>query len=627
MTGSNYRDELVDKVRESNDIVSVVSEYVKLKKIGNRHVGLCPFHSERTPSFSVSADRQLFYCFGCHIGGNVFTFIMKMDGLTFQEAVRRLAERAGLDISSREEAPQERAARERRERSYAVNALAMAYYRQVLIRTKAAQQAREYLERRGVGPEAQERFAIGYAPQTWDALIRALETKGVTAQEVCDASLGVPNSDERSHGSHDRFRNRLIFPIVNVYGRVVGFGGRSLGEDTPKYLNSPESAVFAKRANLYGINIAADSIRTAGDAVVVEGYMDVVAAHQAGEGNVVASLGTALTPEQVRLISRYASRIVICYDADAAGAQATMRGIGTARDAGLEVRVASLPDGHDPDSLVRAKGGDALRTAIQSAVPFARHQVERAIAQADPSDFESRVRAARAAIEVIAGVDDEVERTEYIRELSGRLQVDPSAFTTEVRKQRARRAAQQREARAGARRPAAGAASRTVQPAAAESVGTLGADDSVSESKAYLEVESALIRLAALGATNRARVIKEVGQDGFRVAANQELFRLLCEQGMNSDSLSAAELIDMVPADLKSHSAAVLFGAKPWEGEASAAERTIAAWRQFTMKRRLSELDVEIREADASGEDQRVSALQQEQQRLRGALGPDVTIY
>ena len=371
---SKFSDDLIDKVREANDIVSVVSEYVQLKKAGNRFVGLCPFHTERTPSFSVSPDRQLFYCFGCHVGGNVFTFIMKMEGLTFPEAVRRLGQRAGIDVSTDAESPQERAARERRESIYRVNALALEYYRQILMRAPHAQGARDYLKRRRIESDTQEKFKLGYAPASWDSLLSIIAGKGIPPALTYEAGLASRASGTTRY--YDRFRNRLVFPIVNVYGRVVGFGGRALDDSMPKYLNSPESAVFSKRSNLYGINLASDSIRRNGKAVLVEGYMDVISAHQAGHTNVVATLGTALTTEQARVVLRYANQVILCYDADMAGSDATARGVHTTTALGLDVRVAVLPEGHDPDSFIRERGGKAFRKCIDEAVVFTRYRLD-----------------------------------------------------------------------------------------------------------------------------------------------------------------------------------------------------------------------------------------------------------
>ncbi len=613
---SKFSDDLIDKVREANDIVSVVSEYVQLKKAGNRFVGLCPFHTERTPSFSVSPDRQLFYCFGCHVGGNVFTFIMKMEGLTFPEAVRHLGQRAGIDVSTDAESPQERAARERRESIYRVNALALEYYRQILMRAPHAQGARDYLKRRRIESDTQEKFKLGYAPASWDSLLSIIAGKGIPPALAYEAGLASRASGTTRY--YDRFRNRLVFPIVNVYGRVVGFGGRALDDSMPKYLNSPESAVFSKRSNLYGINLASDSIRRNGKAVLVEGYMDVISAHQAGHTNVVATLGTALTTEQARVVLRYANQVILCYDADMAGSDATARGVHTTTALGLDVRVAVLPEGHDPDSFIRERGGKAFRKCIDEAVVFTRYRLDKIVAEIHWSDLDSRLRAVEDVVGVLAEVDSEVERAEYVRQLSGRLNVDSGALAMDVQKARmsAGRMAERPRLRQGLRSMA------DAIPSASNEV----LQDPVWGSKAYLEVERALIRLAAVSSQNRALIMEVAGRDCFKMPAHERLFCLLLDVG-GDEAVGPAELVDCVDPELKDYASSVMFGAKPWEAEDDALENALGAWQQFSIRHRLNEIDDEIKEADVSGDYERVRELQEEQKQLRRSLGSDVALY
>jgi DNA primase len=611
---SRYRDDLVDRVRESNDILSVVSEYVQLKKVGGRYVGLCPFHTERTPSFTVSPDKQLFYCFGCHVGGNVFTFIMKLEGLTFREAVRRLGERAGIDVSQSPETPGERDAREKRERTYRLNELAMKYYRKVLQESQAAAVAREYLASREVGPEAQEMFGIGYAPPASNGLIAAMGRSGVPPHLLVEAGLAGVDTAGPKQRYYDRFRNRVVFPIVNVYGRVVGFGARALGDSMPKYLNSPESPVFNKRTNLYGLNLAADRIRADGAAVVVEGYLDVVAAHQAGLANAVATLGTALTTEQARLVSRYAQRVVMCYDADRAGSAATERGVGMTSGAGLEVRVAMLPEGHDPDSLVREYGGDALKNSIEQAVPYARYRIERILAATDMSSLQSRLSAVEAVVEVLADVAGEVERAEYVRELAGRLGVDPSALYADVRKA-TRKASAARSGRHDGQ-------SLSTQPEA-----LAAPSDPVWGSKAYLEVERTLIRLAAGSSANRSRIADEIGTDGFRVEANRVLFDMMNRRDREGKSVSQAELIDECPEQILGYVTELLTTGPVSDTDMDDLEQTLMTWRHFWIQHRLAEIEPQVQAAEAAGDHERIRALMDEQKRLAEAVRGKRTLY
>ncbi len=604
-----YSDDLVNQVRDSNDILSVVSEFVQLKKVGGRYVGLCPFHAERTPSFTVSPDKQLFYCFGCHVGGNVFTFIMKLEGLTFPEAVRRLGERAGIDVSENPETPLEREARERRERAYRLNELAMKYYIKVLQKSAAAAPAREYLARRGVGQKAQDLFGIGYAPPGWSALVNAMSRGGAPPHLLVEAGLAAVHTRGSDRRYYDRFRNRVIFPIVNVYGRVVGFGGRALDDSTPKYLNSPESPVFNKRTNVYGLNLAAEYIRSSRTAVLVEGYMDVVAAHQAGVCNVVATLGTALTREQARLISRYAQQVVMCYDADSAGSAATERGVDTISGIGADVRVAMMPEGHDPDSLVRHSGGEALENAIRQAVPYARYRVEQILQATDMSSLDSRLLAAQAVVAVVAGIAGEVERSEYVRELAGRLGVDPSALALDVR------------------RAAAGRSDSGVRPVPARPEAFAAPSDPVWGSKAYLEVERALIRLAAVSSANRARIASEMGPDGFRVEANRELFEMMHRGDSEERSASYAELIDECPEKYRDYATQVFSAGEAFDTETDILEDTLKAWQHLGMQHRLGEIGPEVQKAEEAGDHERVRTLLDEQQRLAEALRGKRTLY
>ncbi|MCR4427483.1 MAG: DNA primase [Firmicutes bacterium] len=606
---ATYQNELIDRIRESIDIVSLVSEYVRLKKAGNRYVGLCPFHTERTPSFTVSPDRQLYYCFGCHAGGNVFSFVMKLEGLTFSEAVRRLGERAGIDPSRYGESDEERRARERREQLYEANRLAKAYYRQVLQKSRAGERARAYLERRGVSPDSCKAFMLGYAPASWDSLVAALSRRGIEEAVLVESGLALRGSQGRR--LYDRFRDRIMFPILDVQGRVVGFGGRALGEGTPKYLNSPESPVFSKRLSLYGINLAAESIRSRGVACVVEGYMDVVSAHQAGETNVVASLGTALTREQGRLISRFTNRVTLCYDADSAGSAATARGIETMASTGLEVQVAVLPEGHDPDSLVRQKGPDALRAVLEAAVPHVRFQVESVLNQNKTGTVEGRVAAARGLIPILARIADDVERSEYIRELSDRLSVEASALASEVRKARVARL-----------RPRKPGQSSPEEAHLADAEG-----DSVFGSQAYVEAERTLLRLAALSRRNLDEIASVVGREGFRARNHASVFGLILEAGTGEFPVLARELIDRAPENLRDDVASILLEADMDEVSQEVLASAIEVWRRFSIRHRLGQVDDEIRSADARGDVNRVRALQVELKTLRESLGRNVQLY
>jgi len=418
----------VEQVRARTDIVEVVSGHVLLKKAGKNYLGLCPFHSEKTPSFTVSPDKQLFYCFGCQEGGDVFTFLEKKEGMSFREALEYLAEAAGVSLPEAEDP-------ESRRRAALVEALEMAaaFYRATLERLEAAGRARAYLERRGVRPETIERFGLGYAPAEWDGMYLALRKKGISEEVLLQAGL---IGRRAGGGVYDRFRNRIMFPIKDVTGRVIGFGGRALDDSGPKYLNSPETLVFRKGQCLYALNLAREAVRRSGRAVMVEGYMDVVSAHQAGVENVVASLGTALTEEQARLVLRYAGEAVMAYDADAAGEAATLRGLDVFNAMGCRVKVAVLPEGQDPDDIVRQGGREALETIVERAVPLVEYRLARSMKGVDTGTVEGKVKVSEEMVPVLSRIKNAVERSSYIRMVASQLGIDEAALSAEVDKRR-----------------------------------------------------------------------------------------------------------------------------------------------------------------------------------------------
>ena len=424
----SLRAEAVAEVKARLDIVAVVGEYVSLKRQGRNYVGLCPFHQEKTPSFTVSPERQMFYCFGCGAGGDVFSFIMRLEQVGFGEALRRLAERAGVRL----ETPPARASAAAEE-IYRANAAAQAVYHHLLCRHRLGQVARAYLQKRGLGPEDWERFGLGWAPEK-SVVGPYLKRRGFAEELLLAAGLVARREDGKIY---DRFRQRVIFPIYDRRGRVVGFGGRIVGDDPhrPKYLNSPETPVFHKGKVLYGLNWAQAEARRRGQIVVVEGYMDVLSAHRHGLTYVVASLGTALTAEQARLLRACAERVVTSFDADAAGSAATLRGLDVLRDAGCRVWVAPLPPGYDPDKLVAERGPQALeRLWGEEAVPLIVYKLEQAKRRHALFSPEGKAAAAREVLPDIARLESPLERQEYVRWIAQELGTREEALWAELKK-------------------------------------------------------------------------------------------------------------------------------------------------------------------------------------------------
>jgi DNA primase len=415
---------VIDDIHARADIVELIGRYVPLKRAGRHFKAHCPFHKERTPSFMVNADRQIFHCFGCGVGGNIFSFLMQHDRLTFPEAVRQLGEHVGVRVPEREATPSDGV----RERLVALMEKVARYFERMLQDPKAGQAARAYLERRGVSDATRRRFRLGAAPAGWGRLLSAAKATGVSTEQLEAAGMAIKGRS----GSYDRFRERLMFPITNVRGQVVGFGGRALNDQEPKYLNSPETALYTKGRHLFGLSLAKDAIVKAKTAIVVEGYFDCVVLSGAGIANVVSPLGTALTEEQVRLLKRYAEQAILAFDADAAGEHATLRGIDLLVEAGLQVRVAQLPPGVDPDEYLRSHGRERLEQLLESSASLFDALVQSALRRHPETGVESRVQAAQFVLPTIARIPDAMLRREYVRLLAARLDLDEAAVAHEL---------------------------------------------------------------------------------------------------------------------------------------------------------------------------------------------------
>ncbi len=422
------QEEFIEEVKSRNDLVSVAGEYVALKRRGNSLVGLCPFHQEKTPSFTVSPEKQFFYCFGCGAGGDVIEFVMRLEKLAFPEALQWLAERAGLPLPERT-APAEQKKEKEREWLFRLHRLAALFYRKILTERPSGQKALAYLEERGIKPRTAERFFLGYAPDSWTGLVELLQKKKIPLAMAEKAGLVIRGE----RGYYDRFRDRLLFSIMTPQGRVAAFGGRLLGEGVPKYLNSPETPLFSKGRYLYGLSQAKEAIRREHTAVIVEGYMDVLQAHQAGLEHVVAALGTALTREQARALRRYTDRVVIAFDADAAGRAAALRGLDILKAYGIQVRVAVLPAGEDPDSLLKKEGPEVFRQLLAESKDLFLFKLDCLLAEKEPASPEAKAQAVKEVLPLLAEVENMVARAEYIKEIASRFGVSEEAVYGEWR--------------------------------------------------------------------------------------------------------------------------------------------------------------------------------------------------
>ena len=412
-----YSDEIIEEVRSRNDIVDVISGYVKLQRKGSSYFGLCPFHNEKSPSFSVSPGKQMYYCFGCGAGGNVFTFLMEYENFTFVEAVKHLADRAGVKLPEAEYSKEARQAADLRSRLLEVQKKAAAFYYYQL-RQEGGQQAMEYLTGRELSEETMRKFGLGYSPKFSGGLYRYLKEKGYSDSLLKES--GLFNIDER-RGMQDKFWNRVMFPIMDVNNRVIGFGGRVMGDAKPKYLNSPETKIFDKSRNLYGLNAARTSRKPY--LIICEGYMDVISMHQAGFTNAVASLGTALTSGHASLMSRYTKEVLLTYDSDEAGQRAALRGIPILRAAGITPRVVNLSPYKDPDEFIKAQGREDFEKRLDEAMNYFLFEVKVLEKQFDLSDPEGKTQFYREIAKKLLEFPEELERNNYMESISRLYQI------------------------------------------------------------------------------------------------------------------------------------------------------------------------------------------------------------
>ncbi|MDQ7841820.1 MAG: DNA primase [bacterium] len=494
--------EIKEEIRRRTDIVAMVSTHASLKKSGRYYKGLCPFHQEKTPSFHVDPERGLFHCFGCGAGGDVFDFAMRSANLTFMEAAAELGRRAGVEIETSPDAAQR--ASEREQVLRALDA-ARDYFRASL--ASVGRKARAYLERRGVSEEIAGRFHLGYAAPGWDGMLTALQARGYPAAVLEQAGLAAPRT---SGGYYDVFRDRLMFPILDLQDRVVAFGGRALDEAEPKYLNSKETLAFSKGRLLYALGPAREAIRERGEVLVVEGYMDVLACHQFGFRNAVASLGTALTADQVGLLRRFAPRAVLMYDPDQAGAAAAERGLALCEEAEVSVRVAVLPPGEDPDAYLRRHGAEAFGQLLAGALPMFEYRLEAAALRHGPDLREGKLALVDEMLDVIQTVANPVRAAEYLRALAGRFALPEEALRQRLRSRK----------RSGR------------SPAQQQGAMTLSGD------RAREEAERLLLHLMVAEPTRRTEVARVLDADAFFVPVHRALAAVL----LVSPDADAAEL-------------------------------------------------------------------------------------
>ncbi len=511
--GGRDRTDPVEAVRAAADLRAVVADYIPLKKSGSRFRALCPFHTEKTPSFYVDADKQLFYCFGCAAGGDVFKFLMLYEKVEFPEALKMLAGRYGIPIPERG-AP----ASSDRQKVLAVNRRALAYFREQL-QQPAAERARRYVAARGVARDTVEKFRLGYAPDGWSALKGHLADAFPEAQVVM---AGLLAKKEESGRTYDRFRDRLLFPIVNLADEVIGFGGRVIGDGEPKYLNSPETAAFSKGENLYGLFLAREAVRREGYVVLVEGYMDVLALHQAGIAHAVATLGTGFTAGHVRLLKRFTDRVVVNFDPDSAGRAATRRSLDVLLENGFEVQVVSLPAGKDPDLFVKENGAEAYRARLAGSLPYIEYLTREVGGRLDVSTGKGKVEALNEVLPFLARLDNPVRRAAYVEMIATVFGIEDQLVLQELKDAvRARR--------------------RGVGPAAGSAAGASGVS----------EAESRLLRSMMDASEVRKSLLAEIEDDDLERSRIAEIVKTIRSLSENRDEVTYPRVVAHLSDDAR----------------------------------------------------------------------------
>jgi len=426
-------EEVIEEVRSRTDIVEIISEYVSLQRKGKNYLGLCPFHAEKTPSFTVTPEKQMFYCFGCNVGGNAFSFLMKKESWSFVESIQNLASRYGVSLPEKELSPREREANRRRRRFEEIYELATRYFHDLLLNLPEGELGRLYFAERGIDLDTMVSFRLGYAPDRWDGLLTYMQERGVQAHELAENGLAVERGTQgKGGGYYDRFRNRVLFSILDRRNYTIGFGGRVLDDSLPKYLNSPETAFFNKGHHLYGMHRAHQGIREKGFALLVEGYMDVIALQKSGYLNAVASLGTALTRDQAKLLRRYTQRVILLYDSDEAGIQAALRGGEILRDAGIRLDVATLTGAKDPDEFLKRYGMEEFGKVLSRVLTYIEFKYRTIVQVAPPQSIQEKAELVAKLAPDILKVSSPIEREGYERFLSIELGLTLEAVQREI---------------------------------------------------------------------------------------------------------------------------------------------------------------------------------------------------
>jgi DNA primase len=566
--------QIIEEIRNKADIVKIISEYIKLRKRGKNYVGLCPFHSEKDPSFTVSPEKQLFHCFGCNEGGNVFAFIMKIENLGFAEAAEELGAKLGISVPK---AAESGPLKSEKDKLYQVMLAAGKYFLKSL--DEAAQ---SYLKKRGIEDKTRELFRLGFAPQGWDNLFKHLISRGFPPKLI--EKSGLILAREGKSGYYDRFRNRLIFPIFDHRSRVIAFGGRSLGDEEPKYLNSPDTLLYHKGEVLYGLNLSKENIKKSKTAVMVEGYFDLITPFQAGITNIVATLGTALTVYQCKLLARFCDTVILGFDADSAGGVAAERSVELLKNQGLKVKVAVLSGGKDPDELIRKQGKEGFAKCIASALPYLEFIIKRTLARHNLREIEARSKALQEVAGILSREKESFVQKEYAKLAAELLKTDADTLLTEIKRVRHYR----REGRHNLRRI-------TEKPSSKVS-----------------EAEKSLIALAVQSKETLAVLKQELSAQDFNLPEARNIAELLLETEFEAGSDPSHFLLENLPSqEAKSFLSRLLLSEHLPQNDKTEKvfEDCIKVIKAEQLKKRIEEIKQQIEEAEKAGKTEKVAKL------------------
>lgn len=583
-----YPEEVIEEVRQRNDIVDVISSYIKLKKTGSNYMGLCPFHNEKSPSFSVNGHRQMYHCFGCGVGGNVFTFLMEYENFTFVEALKHLAERCGMQLPETEASPEAKRQADLRNTILNINKEAALYFYHQL-KSPKGQHALQYLKERELSDETIVKFGLGYSNKYSDDLYQYLKNKGY--DDLTLKETGLFTMDEK-RGVHDKFWNRVMYPIMDANSKVIGFGGRVMGEGTPKYLNSPETKVFDKSRNLYGLHLARQArTRTM---IVCEGYMDVIAMHQAGFSNAVASLGTAFTGLQANLLKRYADQILLLYDSDGAGVKAALRAIPILKEAGLIAKVVQLTPYKDPDEFIKALGREEFQKRLNSAENSFYFEIDVLEREYDFKDPEQKTRFYNEMAKKLLVFTEELERNNYIEAMANRYRIPFEDLRNLVNKYGAQ------------------------QIVAPQKVVRTQSDKAIKKEEGIAEAQKILLTWLIEDLSLFEKVKEILSVEDFREEPYHTVSRLLFQQYKETGQVNPAQIINQFQSKEEQNVAASLFSRSLRE-ELTAQEKE-RSFNETIIRIKKETLDYKNKHATDIAELQQIIKEQAELQKLHISL-------